>query len=142
IVKTDANGVKQWDARYGGTSFDYLYSIQQTTDGGYILGGYSNSGMTGDKTQESQGVDDYWIVKTDSNGIKQWDARFGGAAVDDLFSIQQTIDGGYILGGESYSSADGDKTQDNRGFIDYWIVKTDANGIKEWDARFGGSDFD
>lgn len=68
----------QWDARFGGSSNDELYHIQQTNDGGYILGGRSLSCISGDKTQASQGDYDYWVVKTDVGGMKQWDARFGG----------------------------------------------------------------
>jgi len=142
IVKTDANGVKQWDARFGGSSYDALRSLQQTADGGYILGGYSSSGISGDKTQASQGGNDYWILKTDANGVKQWDARYGGSGGDNLYSLQQTADGGYILGGWSSSGISGDKTQESQGGSDYWIVKTDANGTKQWDARFGSSDYD
>src|SRR5204863_448998 len=126
----------------GGSSDEYLRALQQTADGGYILGGYSSSGISGDKTQASQGGLDYWIVKTDANGVKQWDARFGGSSDDFLYSLQQTADGEYILGGDSYSGISGDKTQTSQGDNDYWIVRTDANGIKQWDARFGGSDFD
>jgi len=142
IVKTDANGVKQWDATFGGSSTEFMESLQQTADGGYILGGSSSSGISGDKTQASQGGDDYWIVKTDANGVKQWDARFGGSDVDALYSLQQIGDGGYILGGYSYSGISGDKTQASQGGADYWIVKTDANGVKQWDATFGGSSDD
>lgn len=94
--------VKQWDKRLGGTSNDELHSLQQTTDGGYILGGHSQSGMSGDKTQPSWGNSfDYWIVKIDSLGLKQWDKRFGGTDDDLLTSLQQTSDGGYILGWRS-----------------------------------------
>src|SRR5436189_171808 len=98
--------IKQWDLRFGGTGNDGITSLEQTTDGGYILGGNSNSGISGDKTQTCQGslfYDDYWMVKTDANGVKQWDARFGGDGSDDLWSIHQTTDGGYILGGTSTS---------------------------------------
>ncbi|MBP9882027.1 MAG: T9SS type A sorting domain-containing protein [Chitinophagales bacterium] len=139
IVKIDANGIKQWDARFGGNSVDILCSLQQTSDGGYILGGYSDSGNNGDKSQASQGGRDYWIVKTDANGTKQWDARFGGLSYDWLSDIIQTYDQGYILGGWSSSGISGDKTQASQGSDDYWIVKTNENGIKQWDARFGGS---
>jgi hypothetical protein len=131
--------VMQWDARFGGSDNDYLSSLQQTSDGGYILGGFSFSGISGDKTQASQGNDDYWIVKTDANGTKQGDARFGGSDNDYLSSLQQTADGGYILGGYSASGISGDKTQKSRGDYDYWIVKTDVNGVKQWDERLGGS---
>src|ERR1044071_4733175 len=69
--------VKQWDKRFGGTLGDYLFSHQQTKDGGYVLGGYSSSGISGDKTQASLGLFDFWIVKIDSLGNKQWDKDFG-----------------------------------------------------------------
>ncbi len=131
---------KQWDVRFGGSGEDLLYSLQQTADGGYILGGYSTSGISGDKTQASQGLSDYWIVKTDAGGVIEWDAGFGGSEDDYLLSLQQTADGGYILGGYSGSGISGDKTQASQGSWDYWIVKTDAGGVKQWDARFGGSD--
>ncbi|MEO5893744.1 MAG: T9SS type A sorting domain-containing protein [Ferruginibacter sp.] len=139
VVKIDGNGVKEWDATFGGNSFDELHSLQQTADGGYILGGSSISGISGDKTQASQGGKDFWIVKINSNGVKQWDARFGGSKFEELFSIIQSKDGGYVLGGYSLSDPDGDKTQPSRGQFDYWVVKTDANGVKQWDASFGGT---
>ncbi|HEX5151470.1 MAG TPA: T9SS type A sorting domain-containing protein [Parafilimonas sp.] len=143
IVKTDANGHKLWDARFGTVGFDELTAVQQTTDGGYILGGYAGSGISGDKTQSGPGGPaDYWIVKTDAAGNKIWDKVFGGTNEDDLRSIQQTSDGGYILGGSSLSNNNGDKTESTRGDWDYWIVKTDASGNKIWDKRFGGAGTD
>lgn len=140
IVKTDASGAKQWDVRFGGSGDDELRSVQQTIDGGYILAGFSSSGISGDKSEASRGVTDYWLVKTDANGTKQWDARFGGASNDELRSCMQTIDGGYILAGFSKSGIGGDKTIACKGATDYWIVKTNATGVKEWDAVFGGSE--
>lgn len=134
--------VKQWDVDFGGNNLEQFAAAQQTTDGGYIIGGYSESGVSGDKTQGSRGASDYWVVKTDANGVKQWDARFGGTSVDELTCLQQTSDGGYILGGFSFSGAGGDKTQPSQGSNDYWIVKINANGVKQWDATFGGSSFD
>ncbi|MBK8415951.1 MAG: hypothetical protein IPL22_16475 [Bacteroidetes bacterium] len=77
------------DKDYGGTDFDYLYSLQQTTDGGYILGGYSSSGIGGDKTHASWGAEDYWIVKIDSLGNKLWDKVFGGTNSDLLFHFSK-----------------------------------------------------
>ncbi len=139
IVKTDSLGSKQWDKDFGGTSADELSSLQQTADGGYILGGYSYSGIGGDKTQSTWGIEEYWIVKTDSLGNKLWDKDFGGTNDDELYSLQQTADGGYILGGYSYSGIGGDKTQPSWGFADYWIIKTDSLGNKLWDKDFGGT---
>ncbi|HYK44939.1 MAG TPA: hypothetical protein VEV83_07215, partial [Parafilimonas sp.] len=142
VVKIDANGVKQWDKTFGGALDDELHSLQQTTDGGYVLIGYSNSGIAGDKSEESRGSYDYWAVKIDANGVKQWDKTFGGTSFENATSLQQTTDGGFILGGYSESGIGGDKTEDSRGYYDYWVVKIDANGLKQWDKRFGGTDYD
>jgi len=134
--------VKQWDARFGGTDFDYLDAMQETNDGGYILGGYSLSLIGGDKTQASKGLTDYWVVKIDSLGNKQWDKDFGGTAYEYLYSLKQTNDGGYMLAGASASGVGGDKTQASTGGLDYWIVKLDALGNKQWDKSFGGTSDD
>jgi len=146
IVKIDSLGNKEWDKRFGGTLEDALYVIQQTTDGGYILGGESFSGANGDKTQPSWGYGDYWVVKTDNTGNKMWDKRYGGFNLEGCNSIQQTKDKGYILGGSSNSGISGDKTQDDWDSTyntnDYWIIKMDSNGFKQWDKRFGGSSED
>lgn len=142
IVKIDSLGVKQWDKRFGGTSDDFLFSLQQTTDGGYILGGFSTSSLNGNKTQPSWGNEDYWIVKIDSVGTQQWDKRFGGTSNDFLYSLQQTTDGGYILEGYSYSGISGDKTQPAWGGGDYWIVKINSFGIFQWDKRYGGTGYE
>jgi hypothetical protein len=139
IVKLDSLGIKQWESDLGGLDNDEMHSIEQTADGGYILGGSSISGIGGDKTQATQGQYDYWIVKTDSLGVKEWDKDFGGIANDFLYSIRQTDDRGYILGGYSLSAAGGDKTQNTVGPAeDYWIVKTDSLGVKQWDKDYGG----
>ncbi len=139
VIKLDALGNKEWDKTIGGNYADYLTSVQQTADGGYILGGMSYSGISGDKTQPSRGDADYWIVKLDEAGNIEWDKTFGGADLDWLISVKQTTDGGYILGGSSYSNISGEKTENARGSDDYWVVKVDASGNKEWDRTFGGS---
>jgi hypothetical protein len=139
LIKIDASGNKVWDKAFGGNHFEVFASVQQTTDGGYIFGGWSASGVNGDKTQPVNGINDFWIVKADANGNKLWDKTFGGSAEDELNSIQQTSDGGYILGGISSSDISGDKSQVCKGFFDYWVIKLDANGNKLWDKTFGGS---
>jgi len=145
IVKIDSGGNKQWDKRFGGNNYDWLFSVVQTSDGGYILGGRSNSDISGDKTQPTWGSWDYWVVKIDSLGNIQWDKRFGGTLDDWLYSLQQTTDGGYILGGWSDSEISGDKTQAPWGVLgsfDFWIVKIDTLGNKQWDKRIGGDGTD
>lgn len=142
IVKTDALGNKQWDRRFGGNSNEELYSILQTPDNGFLLGGWTQSNVNGDQTQASRGGRDYWIVRTDANGIKLWDKRFGGPDDDEMRAMIQTADGGFLLAGESRSSIGSEKSQNNHGVYDVWVVKTDALGNKQWDASYGGTDDD
>jgi hypothetical protein len=142
IVKIDATGNIQWQNTIGGNNEELLYSIRQTSDGGYILGGKSNSNFSGDKTENCKGDFDYWIVKTDEFGIIQWQNTIGGSAVDELHSIEQTSDGGYILGGVSFSNISADKTENSLGLDDYWIVKTNSSGVIQWQNTIGGSESD
>ncbi|HEX8532156.1 MAG TPA: GEVED domain-containing protein, partial [Cytophagales bacterium] len=139
IVKTDAAGNKLWDKRYGGTGDDYLSTLITTSDGGYLLAGASFSGIGGDKSQDSRGSGDYWVVKIGSTGTKQWDKRFGGSAHDDVRAVLQLPTGEYLLAGHSASGLSGDKTQSSRGGQDYWVVKISSTGTKLWDRAFGGS---
>lgn len=146
IVKTDSLGNKEWDKDFGGSNSDYLTSLHQTSDGGYILGGASTSGNNGDKSQPNHDIteatNDYWIIKIDALGNKQWDKTFGGVDDDELTTVLQTTDGGYVISGHSLSGVGGDKTQPNQGGNDYWIIKTDSLGTKLWDKNFGGAAYD
>lgn len=143
-IKIDANGNLQWQKTYGGASDDYIESLQQTTDGGYILGGYSTSNISGLKTENSNGGanGDYWIVKTDVSGNIQWQNTIGGSSLEWLKTVEQTLDGGYILGGYSFSPISGDKTESNLGSGDFWIVKTNDVGSIQWQKTLGGSGMD
>lgn len=145
VVKTDAFGNVQWENTYGGFSDDWLYSVKQTTDGGYIFGGYSGSNISADKTENCLGGYDYWIIKTDASGNIQWDNTIGGSGSDYLISMEQTTDGGYILGGYSGSNISGDKSENSvnlNTYYDYWIVKIDDLGIVQWQNTIGGSAFE
>ncbi|MFI5171107.1 MAG: T9SS type A sorting domain-containing protein [Chitinophagales bacterium] len=138
IIKLSSLGAIEWQNDIGGTGNDYLYAIHQTTDGGYILGGYSNSPTLFDKTEASLSYD-YWVVKLNSIGNIEWQNTIGGDVFDQLYDIQQTADGGYILGGSSNSNLSGDKTEASFGLYDYWIIKLTAAGIIEWQNSIGGS---
>ncbi|WP_158546075.1 GEVED domain-containing protein [Adhaeribacter pallidiroseus] len=139
VLKTDALGNKIWDQRYGGTGQDYLNRVIQTQDGGYLLAGSSESGLSRDKSQSSRGNRDYWIVKISGSGAKQWDKRYGGSGYDELKKVMQLSTGEYLLGGYSDSPAGGDKSQDSQGGLDYWLVKINSAGGKIWDQRYGGN---
>jgi len=142
IIKIDSLGNKLWDKNFGGIDDEKFCSIRQTSDSGFIVGGYTTSDISGDKTQPTWGTWDYWVIKTDASGIKQWDLDFGGADWDYLSLIDQTTDGGYILSGWSTSGISGNKTQSSWGYADYWLIKVNSSGIIQWDKSFGGADYE
>ncbi|HNI43322.1 MAG TPA: PKD domain-containing protein, partial [Chitinophagales bacterium] len=142
IVKLAGNGTIQWQNTIGGSSEDYLQSLQQTTDGGYILAGYSNSSISGDKTTAPKGASDYWVVKLSTTGTIEWQNTIGGSGYEQLEAIQQTTDGGYILGGASSSGISGDKTEASKGSSDYWVVKISNVGDVSWERTIGGNGSD
>lgn len=131
-----------WQYTFGGSDDDLLTCSQLTPDGGFILAGYSESGVSGNKTDYCRGGYDYWLVKVDKNGVVEWQRTIGGGDHDYLFCLDQTSDGGYILGGTSISHISGEKTVDMIAVADYWIVKTDGVGNIEWQQTYGGLGFD
>lgn len=138
ILKLDSLGNIEWQNLIGGTSSEQEASITQVSDGGYILGGESFSGLSGDKTEENIGISDYWVIKLDASGNIEWQNTLGGTDLDELNSVEQVSDGGFILGGSSYSGISGDKTEVSQGSMDYWVVKLDNGGNIEWENTIGG----
>ncbi|MGC4101374.1 T9SS type A sorting domain-containing protein [Ferruginibacter sp.] len=139
----------EWQKTIGGSSTDGAFSfnspptiIKPTADGGYIVGGSSQSSISGLKTENSRGNFDYWIVKLDAARNILWQKTFGGDVGDYLEDMEQTADGGYIIAGYSQSGVSGDKTSpsfDGGAFADAWIIKTDATGNIVWQKTYGGS---
>ncbi len=142
IVKINANGQKVWDKTIGGLMEDYFEMAAATSDGGYLLGGWSESNISGEKSENSRGSYDYWVVKINANGQKMWDKTFGGAGYDVLKTVTSTSDGGFLLGGISPSNKSVDKSDNSKGETDYWIVKVNANGQKLWDKTLGGNGYE
>ncbi len=140
IVKTDDRGVMDWNRRYGGNKQDRLWAAQETPDGGYILAGVSNSDAGPQKSDLNRGYEDYWIIKVDSIGDIEWDRSYGSDSTDYFYSLLQTSDGGFLLGGISKSDIGFEKSEARRGHFDMWFVKTDSLGNKLWDKTIGGND--
>lgn len=138
IIKLNDTGSIQWQKSLGGSWDDAAYSIQQTSDSGYIVAGVSSS-FDGD-ISGYHGNSDYWIVKLSSSGSIQWQKALGGSDNDTAKSIQQTFDGGYIISGWSRSN-NGDVTG-NHGDLDYWVVKLFPSGSIQWQKSLGGSYMD
>lgn len=138
VVKLSNTGGIEWQKSLGGTGNDQAYSIQQTTDGSYIVAGFSESN-DGDVTGNHGNID-YWIVKLNGSGVIEWQKSFGGTGSDWATSIQQTIDGGYVVVGFSDSN-DNDITVAH-GSNDYWVVKLTSVGGIEWQKSLGGTYYD
>lgn len=121
LIKTGSEGNEEWNKTFGGPGYDNGQSVQETSDGGYILVGRT----------ESYGVGcDLWLIKIDSEGNEEWSRIFGGSGFDGGWSVQETKDDGYIIAGETASYGADD--------IDLWLIKTDSEGNEEWNKTFGG----
>jgi hypothetical protein len=112
-----------WTKTFGGSSDDEGRSVEQTSDGGYIITGYTNSFGAGES--------DVWLIKTDTNGDTLWTKTFGDSLFDEGHSVQQTTDGGYIIVGMTFTYGIGSS--------DVWLIKTDAKGDTLWTKTFGGN---
>ena len=124
LIKTDQQGQEEWIQTFGGNYIDIGNSIKQTSDNGYIITGYTQSYGNGSR--------DVWLIKTNSLGNEEWNQTFGGSYIDIGNSIQQTIDGGYIITGSRGTDY----------YSDLWLIKTDYQGNEEWNQTFGGNDYD
>jgi hypothetical protein len=121
LVRTDARGDTLWTRTFGGDGLEYGNSVHQTSDGGYIIGGWTTSFGLGAQA---------YLIKTDSRGNALWSRTYGGSDIDDGMTVQQTSDGGYILVGGTYSYGAGGK--------DVYLVKTDPLGQSQWSKTYGG----
>jgi len=126
LIKTDALGNEEWNKTFGGSSTDHGSSVFQTSDGGFIITGFTYSYGAGGR--------DVWLIKTDAIGNEEWNRTFDGISKDEGESVSQTNDGGFIIiGSTGLQEASGS---------DIWLIKTDALGYEEWNKTFSGSYID
>ncbi len=126
LVKTDSDGNMEWNRTYGGTGNEYVYSMVQTSDGGYAVSSCTES--------FGAGYYDFWLIKTDETGTMLWNQTYGGTGHEYVYSMTQTDDGGYALVGYTYSGGPSS--------YDMWLVKTDSDGNMEWNRTYGGTSGD
>jgi len=135
VVKLSSTGSIEWQKSIGGSGQDQIWSAQQTSDLGYILAGRSNS-VDGDLSSNN-GLLDFWVIKLNELGAIQWQKSLGGSKDDMARSVKQTLDGGYIIVGQT-ASTDGDVTG-LHGNMDFWVVKLSPSGAMEWQKALGGT---
>jgi len=134
IVKINSTGTIEWEKSFGGTFIDIAREIKQTSDGSYVVVGttYSSNGdVVG--ANGGQGID-IWVIKLDSTGNLVWQNPLGGTGIDEGYSIQETSDGGYIVGGET-DSINGDVSGNSTSQRDnFWVIKLNSLGNIEWES--------
>jgi len=146
VIKMDTGMNVIWEKNYGGSGNDrFNHGLVEASDGHYVIAGSSNSPADGNKTALNRGDFDYWVLKIDSgNGNIIWDYTFGGTSAEELASIQMTLDSGFVVGGLSASARHGagGRADSLRGGMDYWAIKLDSTGTREWDRAMGTTSTD
>jgi hypothetical protein len=123
LIKTDIVGNMQWNMTYGGVDYESGSDMVQTKDGGYAIGGFTNSSGAGNY--------DFWLVKANATGSMEWSKTYGGTGSDQGYVVIQTSDGGYAIIGITSSFGAGGQ--------DAWLVKTDSVGNMQWNMTYGGT---
>ena len=141
LLKTTPEGQKLWSQTYGGSLDDRASSISKTSDGGFLLSGYTRS-TDGDLTGQNNGFHDFWIVKVNSQGDLVWDQTFGFAGSDQAFTAFETSDGGFFTSGffdvDQANGGGNDDRASRHGVGEFWAIKMDASGEWVWRRFFGG----
>src|SRR5690606_8149993 len=142
-VELDAGGAVEWQKRHGGRYTDQLESIEPTRDGGYIIGGRSNSPLAGHKAQDAHGEGDSWLMKVNGSGEIAGQRALGGEGDAHLSILIESMDGGFYAGGSSRSGIYGVKDVANGKGSDFWLIKLSEIGEIVWQETydFGENDW-
>lgn len=141
VIKLSPKGKVEWQQTYGGSNTDDLRAVVATKDG-YLLAGYSNSPISGTKSERNRGTGDFWVIQIDEKGNEVWQRTLGGDQDDQLFAAIKTYDNHYVLGGNSNSGSSDEKTVSTQEGSDFWLVKMDDTGKIIWQQsyNFGKTD--
>ncbi|MBF0520688.1 MAG: hypothetical protein HQK92_13320 [Nitrospirae bacterium] len=121
VLKLNSNGQITWQYTYGGSDTDYAKSVEQTTDGGYIVLGYTGS--------SGAGLHDIWVLKLNPDGTIKWQKTYGTPDVENSYAIRQTSDGGYIISGNKVRVSDD--------IVEILFIKLDSDGLVKWSKTYG-----
>ncbi len=126
VLRTDGNGDVEWDETYGGAELDRIHDATAASDGGFVLAGRTAS--QGDREEDG------WMLKIDGDGETQWERTYGSDKADAFFGIHDDPDGGYVVSGTKHRLGDAG--------ADGWVVKTDAEGERDWERTYGDNYWD
>jgi gliding motility-associated-like protein len=138
MIKIDDNGQLLWEKTFGGNGSEWPKKIIETADGGFLIAGttYSNDLVN------NHGRSDFFLIKTDASGNRQWSKSYGGTEFEDLYDFIETNDGNFFLSGETQSPNNGNKTSPSLGSRDIWLVKINPDGNIIWDRSYGTPQMD
>ncbi|MFI5172381.1 MAG: T9SS type A sorting domain-containing protein [Chitinophagales bacterium] len=142
VLRLDSNFNIMWQNTIGGNGDDAAYTIKETSDGGFILAGFSGSDICADKSEPPYSINaDYWILKLNAAGTIEWENTMGEAGADVGLWGEETSDGNFIIAGLSWSDTSDEKSEHNLGDLwgDCWIVLMDTTGTVIWDKTIGGT---
>ena len=142
VVKLSAAGVVDKDVLLGGAGLEHGNDIQQTADDGFIIVGESYSSESGNVRGVNHGDYDLWVIKLGPAGVVQDERLLGGESFDNGVAVHQLADGGFIILGNTDSSASGDVTGTTHGTREVWAVRLDPSGAIQWQRLLGGADYD
>jgi hypothetical protein len=136
IVKIDSTGAEQWTRSLGGSLNDIAHSVQQLSDGNFIVAAWTDSNNGDLAGNNNPGSPDFWVIKLDTAGTILWQTSFGAInSAQMAYSIRETAEGGFIVAGNSYLSSAA--FPGSHGQYDFWLVKLDAAGAIEWHKYLG-----